>query len=336
MPPEVAPAADLVAFAEAAGLARPGAPATWTPLAGGVSSDIWRLDAGGRSYCLKRALPRLRVSAEWRAPVERNLYEWRWFETVRAIAPDAVPELYAIDAARGVFAMGYLPERQYPLWKVRLLAGEVDAGAAAAVGNLLGRIHRETANDSAIAERFPTGAMFHALRLEPYLLATAERWPELAPALRGLAERTAATRLALVHGDVSPKNILLGPRGPVFLDAECAWYGDPAFDLAFCLNHLLLKSLAVPRALAALMSAFTRLAAAHLAHVAWEPPALLEERAASLLAGLLLARVDGKSPVEYVTRDAQRARVRAVAGELLREPPARLAAVSAAWARSAG
>jgi aminoglycoside phosphotransferase (APT) family kinase protein len=138
-----------------------------------------------------------------------------------------------------------------------------------------------------------------------------------------------------VHGDVSPKNILVGRDDgeplPVFLDAECAWWGDPAFDLAFCLNHLLLKCLWTPGAAAALLACFDALADAYLAQVDWEPRAEIEGRAAALLPGLFLARVDGKSPVEYVTDEAQREQVRRCAAPLLRDAPARLAAVRAAW-----
>ena len=172
---------------------------------------------------------------------------------------------------------------------------------AADVARRLARIHAATAADPAVAGEFPTDAIFHAIRLEPYLLATARAHPDLAAPLERLAAVTAATKRALVHGDVSPKNILVGPRGPVFLDAECAWWGDPAFDLAFCLNHLLLKCLWTPPARAGFLACFDALAAAYLAGVDWEPPAALEARAARLLPGLFLARVDGKSPVEYLT-----------------------------------
>jgi hypothetical protein len=135
---------------------------------------------------------------------------------------------------------------------------------------------------------------------------------------------------------VSPKNILAGPRGPVFLDAECAWYGDPAFDLAFCLNHLLLKCLWNRAAAPAYLRAFDALAAAYLAAVTWEPRAELEARTARLLPGLFLARVDGKSPVEYITDDADRDRVRATALPLIAKPPRTLAAVRSAWAERLG
>src|SRR5690606_4658522 len=110
--------------------------------------------------------------------------------------------------------------------------------------------------------------LFEDLRLDPYLRATGRRHPALAARLDALADQTAATRKALVHGDVSPKNIMIGPGAlPVFLDAECAWFGDPAFDLAFCLNHLLLKCLAAPDAAAAFLAAFDALRSAYLAGV---------------------------------------------------------------------
>lgn len=316
---------DLQAFVVEHHLADAGAPQTWTPLAGGVSSDIWRVESPGRpAICVKRAVEQLRVAADWHAPPERTNFEWRWFETARAAIPGAAPRVLAHDDDRGVFAMAWLDEATHPLWKRELLAGRVDVAAAAAVGDRLGRIHAATAGRADIAAAFDTGPLFHALRLDPYLLEAARRRPEVAPALEAIVARTTATRLALVHGDVSPKNILLGPHGPVFLDAETAWYGDPAFDLAFCLNHLLLKRLVVPSCAEALAASFDALNAAYLARVDWEPPAALEARAATLLPGLLLARVDGKSPVEYLSEGPQREAVRRVAILLVLEPVERL------------
>jgi aminoglycoside phosphotransferase (APT) family kinase protein len=182
-----------------------------------------------------------------------------------------------------------------------------------------------------LAALFPTDAIFHAIRLEPYLLATGERHPALKSRFEALARRTAETKLCLVHGDVSPKNILAGPRGPVFLDAECAWYGDPAFDLAFCLNHLLLKCLWVPRAAADFLRCFDALSAAYLEGIAFDG---VEARTASLLPALLLARVDGKSPVEYLTEEAQKSIVRRAARALLEEPPVSLLRVRETWRES--
>ncbi|HSN32394.1 MAG TPA: aminoglycoside phosphotransferase family protein [Ideonella sp.] len=328
-----APDPALDRFLVTQGLARADEPARWSALAGGVSSDIWRIDLPDRTLCVKRALPRLKVAAEWRAPVSRNANEWAWLCFAAAHEPQAVPRPLAHDAEAGLFAMEFLATEDHPVWKRLLLDGAVDVGTAVAVGALLGRLHAASAGRADLAAAFDTLPTFHALRLEPYLLATARRRPALAALLEALAERTAATRRALVHGDVSPKNVLVGPRGPVLLDAECAWYGDPAFDVAFCLNHLLLKSLVVAApARPALRRSFDAFVAAYFDVARFEPRADLEARAASLLPALLLARVDGKSPVEYLAdRPAAQDVVRSVAAPLLHEPPSRLADVAGAW-----
>lgn len=328
------PRAALLAFLAKSGLVPPGTAPTMTPLAGGVSSDIWRVEAGGRVVCVKRALARLKVAQVWEAPVERNAYEAAWMRFAGASVPGAAPEILAEDPGFRALAMEYLAPETHPLWKAELRAGRADPGFAAAVGRALAAIHAASAGRADIAAAFPTDSIFHAIRLEPYLLATGRAHPDLAPALAETVRVTAATKRALVHGDVSPKNILVGPRGPVFLDAECAWYGDPAFDLAFCLNHMLLKCLWTPRATAGFLACFDALAAAYLSGVAWENPAALEARAARLLPGLFLARIDGKSPVEYVTLARDKDRVRSVARPLIAAPPETLAPIRAAWARA--
>ncbi len=301
-------------------------------LTGGVSSQIWRVDLRSGTVCVKRALPKLRVEREWLAPIERNQYEFAWLRVVSAIAPYAVPRLIAHDAEQNLFVMEFLSPESHPLWKAELRHGRADPAFAAQLGRLLALIHRTTAHDPAIAAEFTTDAIFHSLRLEPYLEATALRHPDLAPILYRLVQTTAASKHALVHGDASPKNILVGPRGPVMLDAECAWYGDPAFDLAFCLNHLLLKCLWTPAASADFMGCFDALREAYLGDVAWEPADVLEARAAALLPALFLARVDGKSPVEYLSAEDQD-RVRRVARLLIRAGPERLETIRRTWAK---
>jgi 5-methylthioribose kinase len=303
----------LGAFLERAGLDL----APIEELGGGVSSEIWKV--GGA--CIKRALPRLRVAQVWEAPVERNRYERLWLQAAGEAVPGGTPAVLSWDDEQGLFAMQYL---DYPVWKERLRRGDADPAFAAKVGTALAGIHAATAKRDDVAKRFPTDDIFHAIRLEPYLVATGEKHPDLKQKLQGLAKRTAGTHLCLVHGDVSPKNILVGPAGPVFLDAECAWYGDPAFDLAFCLNHLVLKSFWVPHP--ALRKCFESLKGHYLAGVTWESPSVLEERVATLLPALMLARVDGKSPVEYLD-EGQRESVRKLARDMLNES-------ELAWPRS--
>jgi len=302
------------------------------PLTGGVSSDIWRIETARGPVCAKRALAQLRVAADWRAPIERNEYEARWMQVAQAAAPGCTPRVLGQHAALGVLVMQWLPPGEHALWKAQLQQGRAEPATAATVGRTLARIHAHAAaHADELAPQFDSDAIFFDIRLEPYLLATAVRHPDLAGTLQHLVAQTQATKRTLVHGDVSPKNILVGPAGPVLLDAECAWWGDPAFDLAFCLNHLLLKCLWTPSARHDFLASFSALAEAYLAGVDWEPRADVEARAAALLPGLLLARVDGKSPVEYITLDAQRDTVRRAARPLLMRAPSTLQDIQAAW-----
>ncbi|WP_222707917.1 phosphotransferase family protein [Zeimonas arvi] len=318
------------------GLAAAGDAVRCLPLEGGVSSDIWRVDTDLGTVCVKRALPKLRVAADWRAPTSRNAYEWAWLKFAARQAPQSVPTPLAHDPGAGLFAMAWLDPGPHPVWKRQLLDGQVEPETARAVGEILGRIHFASAHDPALAAAFPTLANFHALRLEPYLLATATRHPDLAARLNALVERTGSAQIALVHGDVSPKNILAGPDGPILLDAECAWYGDPAFDIAFCLNHLLLKALVRPERRGELLASFEAFAQAYFTEGRFEPRAGLEGRAAALLPALMLARVDGKSPVEYLRDETSRDTVRRFAGPRIASAPRTLGEIARDWLTARG
>ncbi len=313
------------------GLLQTGETPVLTQLTGGVSSLIVRADTVGGPVCIKQALPQLKVAALWEAPVERNRAEVAWMRVASGIVPGAAPAILGEDAQDNAFAMEWLDPAQYPIWKAQLRDGIADTATAEAVGRNLVAIHAATAGDAALARSFAHDAGFHAIRLEPYFVETARKHPDCAAALHQLVATTANTKLALVHGDISPKNILVGHAGPVFLDAECAWYGDPAFDIAFCLNHLLLKSVWRPDTTAGFLACFDSLSAAYLAGVTWEAPVQLEARASMLLAGMLLARIDGKSPVEYITSDSDRERVRRFAIALLLQPARRISETRNRW-----
>jgi fructosamine-3-kinase len=328
------PDSALTDFMARSGLVGPGVPARFTALTGGVSSDIWKVETDARVFVVKRALAQLRVAREWMAPVSRNASEVDWMLTAGAVVPEAVPKVLAHDTAAGAFAMAFLDPADHPVWKAELLAGRADPAFAANVGLRIAAIHNATAGDTTVARRFDTDAAFHALRLEPYLEASAAANPDVAAQLMALSRDTLKTKRALVHGDVSPKNILVGLRGPVFLDAECAWYGDPAFDLAFCLNHLLLKMVVVTAARAALAESFTALAGAYLDALTHEPRAAAEARTARLLPALMLARIDGKSPVEYITEEGDKALVRDFARPLVAAPPPSLASIVESFAET--
>ena len=323
--------AAIVASLVKLGFIKPNEVVFMTPLTGGVSSDIWKVDLTAKAICVKRALPQLRVKQLWEAPVVRNAFEVAYTQFAQKVIPGAVPNVLGHDEDAGLFVMDYLPAQDYPVWKFQLRDGEVDLNTARMVGEQMGRIHRTSASDAAIPKQFATDDIFYSIRLEPYLDATARVHNDLAPRLKQLIDTTFRTKHVLVHGDIAPKNILIGPQRPVFLDCECAWFGDPAFDLAFCLNHLLLKCLWHPAARDEFLAAFDALYEEYLPHVDWEPRADMEYRTAHLLPGLFLARVDGKSPVEYLNDEDDKNRVRRCARKLLAHPVNTLVEVRDAW-----
>lgn len=322
---------ELIAPLQRMGLLLPHEEVTFTPLTGGVSSLIVRVDTPRQRFCLKRALPQLKVAALWEAPVKRNRDEVAWLRFAAQHIPLAVPALLGEDEIDCVFAMNYLDPQDHPVWKSQLQTGVVHVGTAEEVARCLVSWHAASAGQAELSQAFDHDADFIAIRLDPYFNATALRHPDCADALYSLVQQTLSHKHALVHGDVSPKNILEGPHGPVFLDAECAWYGDPAFDLAFVLNHLLLKCLWKPAHRHAYLASFDALSQTYLKAVSWEDPAALEARTCALLAGMLLARVDGKSPVEYLTTEAQRDQVRCFAKPFLLQPAARLHTFRQHW-----
>src|SRR3712207_3023748 len=162
------PPAEILEGLRAMGLLPPGVAVEGEPLAGGVSSDIWRVALPGRGpVCVKRALPKLKVAADWRAPTSRNLYEARWMRRAAAAAPGSVPALLGQDEATGALAMEWLPPEDHAPWKELLRQGHADPAFAAEVARRLARVHAATAADPTAAAEFPTDAIFHAIRLEP-------------------------------------------------------------------------------------------------------------------------------------------------------------------------
>jgi aminoglycoside phosphotransferase (APT) family kinase protein len=311
------------ALVEELGLARPDEIIAVRPLGGGVASDIAVVSLTGRDICAKFALPRLKVAEDWRAPVHRNHAEYQWLSFAGTVVPQNVPRLLGISADLHGFAMEYLAGTDTYLWKAALLSGQSDRGEAARVGDTLGRIHAASTLSAFDRSPFFNRDDFRALRLEPYLTFTAGKHPDLAARLVALADRLYGSEIALVHGDVSPKNILFRDADPILLDAECATMGDPCFDVAFCLNHLVLKAVHLPTSREKLLASVLRFWAAYSPHIAWEEPEALEGRVAELLPALMLARVDGKSPVEYLSEKG-RVTVCSLAMPLISHPLATL------------
>ena len=278
-------------------------------------------DGPGR-FVVKRALPKLNVRDDWFADPGRNSVEHDCLAYLDRIAPGSVPRVLFHDAEAGLFAMEFLDER-FANWKTELLLGVAREEDAAGAAKLMGTIHAQSWGDSEAEARFQTWPNFFALRIEPYLITTGSRHPKLKSLFEEEAERLRRTALALVHGDFSPKNILVSRERLVLLDCEAAWFGDPAFDAAFLLNHLLLKALHLPAG----RDDYLRLAlvcwSEYRAGLAERFDRNLSSRIGRLLLMLMLARVDGKSPVEYIVEEKKKELVRDFVGRML--PPGALA-----------
>lgn len=320
--------ARCMAVVESLGLCKAADVTSVSRLDGGVSSDIAIVQFGQQRACIKFAVEKLRVDVDWHAPIHRSRAEYAWLTVAAQIVPEAVPTLYGWSESQNGFAMEYIAGPGVSLWKTDLLSDENakdDAGTVARhVASILGKIHSASGKPTFDTTAFNNAADFESLRIDPYLRYTAQQHPELGKNICVVADQLAKSRIVLIHGDVSPKNIILKGAQPVILDAECASMGDPAFDVAFCLNHVLLKSIHMPGCAASLRMAVADFWDSYTTHIDWEDSDMLESRVAALLPILMLARVDGKSPVEYLS-EASKTHIRCISRPLIKTPLSKLA-----------
>jgi tRNA A-37 threonylcarbamoyl transferase component Bud32 len=295
-------------------------------LAGGVSNVVLAVSAANARLVVKQALPRLRVEDEWLAKRERAITEARALEFAARITPGSVPALVDLDRDRCALTIAAAPE-SWVTWKSRLLRGEADPVIASRLGGTLAAWHRASFRDETVAGLFGDTEAFEQLRVDPYYRTIARRRPGLAPAVGSFLSRMEDARVCLVHGDYSPKNILVGDDGIWVIDFEVAHHGDPAFDLAFMLNHLLLKRLHVTTASVGLERCVLAFWNGYRDAVGGElmPDA---HYVAGHLGCLMVARVDGKSPAEYLSA-SERETAAKVGTQLLLAPPDSLEAVLA-------
>ena len=393
-------------YLTAQGLSCEGAPLQVEGLGGGVSNIVLMVTTPAQCMVLKQALPELRVEAYWPSRIDRAVREAEALRIVAGHLPGgAVPQVHFIDEENFIYGMACAPAAA-TLWKEDLLAGTVEVPVAAAAGRLLAQMH--AIQEPAVRQRFIDDEVFWQLRVDPYYNTTAEKHPSLRPVFEHAIAQMKARKLALVHGDYSPKNMFVLPekmdsrpvsgtrqalrgndelsgtafstvaRGLVprsglggggakktdsrlrgsdgretavdsgsrtndragkptdghqpenevgcanpilLLDFEVVHWGDPAFDLAFCVNHLLIKSIVnshIQKQYFQSVTAFTEAYCATLPEVDW---AELAAETRLQLGCLMLARIDGKSPVEYITDEPTKETVRRVSKFILHEQP---------------
>ncbi len=295
---------------------------TLTPLGGGVSNHVVLVESHGRRCVFKQSLEKLRVEQEWLCSRDRIFRECAALRAVRPVLPPgAVPLILLENHEHFTYAMEAAPADAQP-WKSLLLAGEVRLDWAERAGHLLGTCIRESVKHPEWQAQFADLTVFGDLRVDPYYRTTASRHPELSRPFSDLIHECVNRSFSLVHGDFSPKNLLISPAGMMIIDWEVAHWGDPSFDAAFLTTHLLLK--AFHRADS--WQLFQQAAATFWqALLSTGPPGWLEPAAMRHLGCLLLARIDGKSPAEYIRAEPQRQTVRAAAIALIHRPAAHAA-----------
>jgi len=284
----------------------------FTNLRGGISNRTVAVERpDGRAYVLKQALEKLRVQADWRSEPRRSHQEALglvWLE--RLTPPGTITPLLFEDATQHLLAMQAV-SRPHENWKTRLLSGGLETRHVQQFAQCLGDIHRRSHEQpEEISVLFDDRTFFETLRLEPYYRYTAARNPATVRFFENLIAETLATRVSLVHGDFSPKNILIHQDKLVLLDHEVIHFGDPAFDIGFSLTHLLSKAHHLAEQREAFLNAgqfYWQTYQQTVGRLAAPPD--FAARAARHTLGCLLGRVDGRSPLEYLSqpeRDRQR------------------------------
>jgi Ser/Thr protein kinase RdoA (MazF antagonist) len=285
------------------GLIDPGVPAQVSRLAGGISAATFRIDTAGGAYVVKQPLPFLAVSQRWPASQSRAEVEAAAIRRLQGVTPTSLPHLLDYDGEEHVLVLSAAPV-EWKEWRQLLLGGEVDAAVGASLGRTLALWHVATGPGMADLDAFQSLQGFEELRGRPYYEVAAARRVDLGPPILACLADLVNRRTCLVHGDFSPKNVLVGPGSLWVLDFEVAHIGNPIFDLAFMLHHLVMKGVHVPevsRALRATAHAFTD------AYTASGGEGVDESALIRHTGALLLARVYGQSVTSYLTpNDAER------------------------------
>lgn len=289
-------------------------------LGGGVSCIVVAVRGDDGAFVVKQARPKLDVADDWPAKRERTLTEAAALAFAGDVAGGAVPAVLDIDEQRCILVIEHAPIG-WRDWKADLLEGRVDPVTAHRVGVVLGAWH-EASSDPEVGARFDDPEAFEQLRVDPYLRTVMVRVPALAEPISGYVERMLSTRRCLVHGDLSPKNVLVESSGAGLwvIDWEVAHLGDPAFDIAFVLNHLMLKSIHRPVAFDRYRDAATELLRGYTSTSTIPDVAYV----IGMTGCLMVARVHGKSPAEYLSSD-EAVIAAEIGSNLLRHPPASFA-----------
>lgn len=272
-------------------------------LTGGVSNQSVLVERErGEDWVLKQALSKLRVQVDWFSAPERIHIEAKGLRWLSDIIPEHVPRFVFEDHEHHILGMTAVPQ-PHVNWKQALLKGNTEISHGRSFGQLLARIHNAGVSYAELGTEFAERRFFEELRLEPYYGYTASQAPEACDFLKQLSACTRERTIALVHGDFSPKNVLLHSGRLVLLDHEVIHFGDPAFDVGFSLTHFLAKALHLPLHRASFLDMARAYWGAYVAALASQLVGPVHRMAVRHTLACMLARVAGRSPLEYLERD---------------------------------
>ena len=277
--------------------------ATVETLTGGVSCVVLAVSNADVDLVVKQALPELKTKAKWVADQRRAIVEADAMQVYHSITPDSVPKLIDCDAAEFTLTMSRLP-RSCTNWKIDMLEGRIYPEMGAKLGKVLAAWHNAAAVSDEIKAKFMEDSLFEQLRVTPFYRAVMDKNPDLQPVISNLINEITTVKITLVHGDFSPKNIMATTdHRPIVLDFEVAHIGNPVFDLAFLLAHLLCKIIRAtqPDEKDLLVETAKQFIASYQQTTRLSVAASLPRH----IALIALARVEGVSPVNYLDAPAQ-------------------------------
>ena len=290
-------------------------------LEGGVSSDVYKVQTNSKTYCIKRSLPKLRVMKEWFADTKRLKYEYLWLKHCKKIIPNSIPNIYQFSAKQDFLILEYLNEKNYTTLKSKLLKKDIDIYIINKISKNLSKIHKESKGGLVKKKFINNSKNFYDLRLDAYFNEVGRVYPNLKKIIKNIIKNYKKYSSTLVHGDFSPKNILIFNNNIKYIDAETCNFGDPVFDVVFFSNHLLLKSIHIPDKKNKFIKSYENFFNTYLKSIKFSQRKNFIDRCIAMVPIMLLARIDGKSPVEYITKKNIKNKIRLLSFNLINNPP---------------
>jgi len=286
-------------------------------LEGGVSSEVYKVKTKKNFYCLKRSLSKLLVKKEWFADTKRLKYEYHWLVHCKKIIPRSIPKIFQFNSKNDFLILEYLDEKKYNTLKSELLKKIINLKVIKKISKDIYKIHNESSNSKTKKKFDNNFKNFYDLRLDAYFNEVGRVHPNLKIKIKNIIKSYKKNSSTLVHGDFSPKNILVYKNNVKYIDAETCNYGDPVFDVVFFLNHLLIKSIHIPQIKNKILEAYKIFFDTYIKLIKKKQREGFINRYLEMMPIMLLARVDGKSPVEYIKKKTIKNKIKLLSFSLI-------------------